>query len=376
MACGLYIHVPFCRTRCHYCAFYLRIYREDLAQAFVSALLKEMHLHAAAQTSRGLSWGSVYFGGGTPTMLPARELIRLLDAVRSHFPVASDAEITVEGAPDSLTAEDLCALRTAGFNRLSLGMETSVPDELLAIGRRGLSDPVVDSVQAARRAGFDNINLDLIYGLPGQTENSWRRSLDEALALAPSHLSIYALSVEAGSRFHVDAHRGDLPELNEALTLRMEGFTAEHLTEAGFERYEISNYARPGFSCRHNRLYWEAGEYLGLGPSAQSYVGGRRFGIVADLDQYIERLGMDTLPLCDEQQLPPEQQAREALVFGLRLLAGVDTQSPAATTAMPSLHPALAQLQSDRLLEFVGTRIRLTELGRRFADTVAVELLT
>ena len=376
MPIGLYIHVPFCTTRCHYCAFYLRIYREDLAQAYVQALLAEIRLHAFRLTTRSRPLSTVYFGGGTPTLLAPAAILQILDVVRSEFGVRPDAEITIEGTPDSVNEAGLRALKTAGVTRLSLGVETVVPDELVTIGRRGLSDPVADSVHAARRAGFDNINLDLIYGLPGQTEASWRATLDRALALAPTHLSTYALSVEAGSRFHVDRHRGDLPELDEALALRLEDLAVQALTAAGFQRYEISNFCRPGFSCRHNRLYWENGDYLGLGPSAQSYVRGQRFGVVGDLDWYIELLGRGALAIDEEQSLAPAQQSREALVFGLRLLAGVDTRSSVTAPAITNLDSALRRLQSNGLLELAGTRLRLTELGRRYADSVAVELLT
>lgn len=375
MPIGLYIHVPFCRTRCHFCAFYLRIYRDDLAQAYVQALLKEIRLHAFRLTTRDTPLSTLYLGGGTPTLLPSDALIQILDVVRSELGVAPDAEITIEGTPDSVTEEGLHALKAAGFNRLSLGLETAVPDELVAIGRRRASDAIAESVGIARLAGFTNLNLDLIYGLPGQTERSWQASLDQALALNPTHVSTYALSVEAGSRFHVDSHRGDLPELDEALALRLEDIAIRCLTGSGLERYEISNYARPGSSCRHNRLYWEAGEYLGLGPSAQSYVREQRFSVMADLDHYIELLARGALPICDEQWLNPAQRGKDALVFGLRLLAGVDTQHRATRDAVEAAGPVLTRLKAEGWLEQEGTRLRLTDLGRQYADSVAVELL-
>lgn len=375
MPIGLYVHVPFCRTRCHFCAFYLRIYRDDLAHAYVQALLNEVRLHAFRLTTRNRPLSTVYFGGGTPTLLPPDALIQILDVVRRELGVAPDAEITIEGTPDSVTEDGLHALRAAGFTRLSLGLETSVPEELVAIGRCRASDGIVARVGHARRAGFTNFNLDLIYGLPGQTERSWQASLDRALALNPTHVSTYALTVEAGSRFHVDTHRGDLPELDEALALRLDDMAVQSLAAAGFERYEISNYARPGYSCRHNRLYWEAGDYLGLGPSAQSYVGEQRFGVRGDLDRYRELLARGALPICDEQWLNPAQRGKDALVFGLRLLAGVDIQHRATRDAVDTAEPVLRRLKAEGWLEQEGTRLRLTDLGRLYADSVAVELL-
>lgn len=372
---GLYIHVPFCRTRCHYCAFYLRIYRPDLAQAYIDALLAEIRLHAMQGTLRKTPPATVYFGGGTPTLLPIETLTYVLEIIHKNFGLAADAEITIEATPDSVNEESLSALRAAGFNRLSLGMESSHSGELLVIGRRGLSDPVAVSTTMARRAGFSNLNLDLIYGLPGQTVASWQASLDQALALKPTHLSIYALSVEAGSRFHVDRRRGDLPELDEELALAQESLAAIHLLEQGFERYEISNYARPGYHCRHNRLYWEAGEYLGLGPSAQSYLAGRRFGVISDLNRYCTLLASGVLPIEEEQVLDSARQGREAVVFGLRLTAGVDLASWPAREAALSMQPILAKLKTEGMLEQEGSRLRLTELGRRYADTVALALL-
>jgi oxygen-independent coproporphyrinogen-3 oxidase len=375
MPIGLYIHVPFCRTRCHYCAFYLRIYRHDLAQAYVRALMDEIRLHAAARTTKGLPLSTVYFGGGTPTLLPVEDLVHILDTVRGLLGLTGDAEVSLEGTPDSVKEASLCALKAAGFNRLSLGMETTHKDELIAIGRKGQSDPIVESVARARRAGFTNLNLDLIYGLPGQTESSWLTSVDQAIGLAPLHLSTYALAVEPGSRFHVDIHRGDLPELDDARVLGMEEAAVRRLSEAGFERYEISNYSRSGYDCRHNRLYWEGGEYLGLGPSAQSYVGGRRFGVVSDLDRYCEMTAAGRMPIDGEEQLSQERQTREALIFGLRLLAGVDLRTVSSTEIDAGVGPILSKLGAEGLVERKGSRVCLTELGRRHADSVALALV-
>jgi oxygen-independent coproporphyrinogen-3 oxidase len=227
----------------------------------------------------------------------------------------------------------------------------------------------------ARTAGFSNINLDLIYGLPEQTMESWIATLNETLTLEPTHLSCYALTVEEDTRLAVDLRRGDRPEPDALLQNEMEDEAALRLTNAGFLRYEISNYCRPGYVCRHNLLYWQGGEYLGLGPSAQSYVGGTRFGNVEDLAAYQKALEKGQLPTGEREKLSRRQRQREALVFGLRLTEGVDLQALGEEPQDRDWKETLHRLTRQGLLEKRSSRIKLTDLGRRYADSVAVSLL-
>jgi len=375
MPLGLYIHVPFCRSRCHFCAFYLEIYRDDRAQSFLTALSREMQLHVAQQPLGGRRLDSVYFGGGTPTALRTEDLCDILSGVRTNFGLTRDAEITIEAHPDTVAVEGLRALSAAGFNRISFGVQSLDEKELTQIGRPVLSDTTHKAVASARQAGFTNINLDLMYGLPGQTLDSWLGTVDHALALEPTHLSCYALTVENNTRLIVDIRLGTRDNPEELLQNAMEDEAARHLAGAGFHHYEISNYSRPGYTCRHNRLYWENGEYLGMGPSAQSYLAGDRFGNIDDLDAYEDRLANGVLPIVDRESLGAERRRREAVVFGLRLIDGVPTASLPIHEEQRDWTEKVTRLIDDGYLETAGDRVKLTATGRRFADSIAVDLL-
>jgi len=371
MSLGIYIHVPFCRTRCGFCAFYLRIHREDWAQAYIEALTREIRLHAAHNSLGDRLPETLYFGGGTPTTLQPQQLIDILTVVRDSFGLAEQAEITVEAHPDTVTEEGLRTLRRAGFNRISFGLQSTDERELTQIGRPSAKGTIAHVVDQARAAGLTNVNLDLIYGLPGQTLESWRASLDEAIRLDPTHLSCYALTIEEKTHLQVSLRRGDLLEPDQALQNAMEDDAASLLAASGFARYEISNYCRASYACRHNLLYWQGSEYLGLGPSAHSYLNGCRFGNVEDLTVYQDRLAAGRLATAEHEQLSPAQRRREALVFGLRLIDGV----PLDGSSADQWNDKLARLEQDGLIELEASRIRLTQLGRRFADQVAVALL-
>jgi oxygen-independent coproporphyrinogen III oxidase len=372
---GLYIHVPFCRSRCHFCAFYLQIYREDRARDYLTALFHEIELHAKQQTLGGRRLDTVYFGGGTPTALQSLDLCEILSCVQAGFGLQPDAEITVEAHPDTVTVDGLIQLTTAGFNRISFGVQSLDDDELADMGRVLLPDSTRTAVASARETGFNNISLDLIFGLSGQTLESWQSTLAEAIALNPTHLSCYALTVEEGTRLIVDIRRGDRTNPEDALQNAMEDEAVKQLTAAGFTRYEISNYCRPGNACRHNILYWKDGKYLGLGPSAQSYVSGARFGNVEDLKAYQDMLTRGCLPIAEREQLDHKQRHREALVFGLRLIEGIPIESIHAHKLGADCEVKIALLLNEGWLEKTGGRIKLTAAGRRFADSVAVELL-
>jgi len=373
MPLGLYIHVPFCRTRCHFCAFYLQIHREDRGRDYLVSLEREVRLHAAVGTLRGRTLETVYFGGGTPTALSPEQLLGILGTVRRHLNVQGRAEITIEAHPDTVTHAGLRSLWEAGFNRISFGAQSMDEQELLQVGRRTGGRHTVAAVELARRVGFGNINLDLIYGLPGQTLESWRTTLDETVALAPTHVSCYAFTIEPHTRFAVDLHRGDIREPDATLQNSMEEEAAERLTKAGLHRYEISNYARPGYACAHNLLYWTGAEYLGLGPSAQSFLDGYRFGNVEDLAAYSSALAAGRLPIQERESLSLRQQQREAFIFGLRRTDG--TRPGSALTEDHEWAIRVEHLLSQGLLEKRDGRLRLTPLGIRFADTVAAELI-
>jgi oxygen-independent coproporphyrinogen-3 oxidase len=367
---GLYIHVPFCRQRCHFCAFYLEIAQSRKIDSYRDALATEIALHHRKNTLGNRTLETIYFGGGTPTAMPIGHLISILDLVRTRWPTRMHVEISVEAHPSTVTAEGLKALADAGFNRLSLGAESMNDRDFAYIGRPGTTEGTRSAMAAARAAGFSNINVDLMFGLPGQSLSDWRQTLQSVLALEPSHVSCYALTVEEGTRLAEDMARGTVGRPDETIQVEMQSIAEAVLAQAGFVRYEISNYARPGAACRHNLLYWTDQDYLGLGPSAQSYVYGTRFGNIADLSAYVELLEAARLPITERTILSTSQRQREALVFGLRLIRGVSLKGVQGSEQRSRVETLIAQ----GLLKSTDGRVRLTPLGQRYADTVAGEL--
>ncbi len=367
---GLYVHIPFCRQRCHFCAFYLEIARAERIQSFCTAFAHEIELHRRDGLVGHRPLRSIYFGGGTPTALSAAQLVSLLQLIQATWKTEPSIEITVEAHPSTVTGAELAILADAGFNRISFGAESMNENDFVSIGRPGQVQDTKTAVVSARAAGFSNINLDLMYGLPSQSLASWTETVHSLLALEPTHVSCYALTIEDGTRLAQDITRDLVPRPDESLQIDMESAAEALLKEAGFDRYEISNYAKPGFSCRHNLLYWTDGDYLGLGPSAQSYVNGIRFGTIADLTTYGDRLNTGHLPMTECIGLSDTERQRDALVFGLRLVEGIPRHL--VRPDMPQFQ-TLAQLTSRGLLECTEDHIRLTTLGRRYADSVAQE---
>ncbi len=371
---GLYIHIPFCHQRCHFCAFYLEIHHARAAEEFVASLLTELRLYGDTGLLGPAPLDSIYFGGGTPTTLSSQQLATILATSKQMFGLTPNAEVTVEAHPGSVTRDSLAHLREAGFTRISLGAESMDQTELDRVGRPGSPMSTVQMVAASREAGFTDINLDLMYGLPGQTLESWATSLQRTMELTPTHLSCYALTVEDGTHLKAAVQRGLVPPPDEALQNAMEDLAENILSQTGYVRYEISNYCRPGFASRHNRLHWTGGHYLGVGPSAQSYVAGRRFGNVSNLSAYNTTLGSGRLPVSESDQLTPADDSCERLVFGLRLTDGVSLRETGAPS-FPALTEKVDDLIADDILERNGELVRLTSRGRRYADSVAVTLL-
>jgi oxygen-independent coproporphyrinogen-3 oxidase len=371
-ALGLYAHVPFCQAKCGYCDFYSVPIAECSSSAYVQAVLREL---AGRLPARPIS--TVFVGGGTPTILPAAELGLLLGALTRAAPEVF--EFTVEANPASADELKLSLLRECGVNRLSLGAQSFDDGELSRLGRIHQSRQIVESVAAARAAGFDNINLDLIHGIPGQTVESWRTSLRRGVDLDPEHLSCYSLTYEPGTDFSRRRECGEITACDEALEAELFELTIDELTAAGFEHYEISNFARPGRRCRANIIYWMNREYLGVGPSAVSYLGGVRRRNVADVGRYLElvKTGPDAAA-AEEERLAPRARAGETAIQMLRMTEGIDE---AVFQRSTSFDPrTLFAEQIDRfttggLLVAVEGAIRLTRRGLLVANRVMEEFL-
>ena len=314
---GLYIHIPFCRQKCGYCDFYSLSGSDERMDAYCKALIA--HLTETAPQAAKHSVDTVYFGGGTPSLLGEKRLREILKCIDKRYRVTKDAEITLEANPDS--ANDwraLRALRKAGFNRISLGMQSADDAELREIGRIHTMDQVRQAVDAARKARFDNLSLDLIYGLPHQTLEGWRRNLEAAVALTPQHLSCYGLKVEEGTPLYARRETAGLPGDEEQAEMYLAA--VETARRFGFFQYEISNFARPGFASRHNLKYWHMDEYAGFGPGAHSDLGGVRFAYVRDIDRYIA----GQLLLSESETEETLARDFEYVMLSLRTAEGID----------------------------------------------------
>ncbi len=373
---GVYIHIPFCRVRCQFCAFYVQTYRDEKVEAFLDGLDREIPLYGREMGFENISVTSVYFGGGTPTVLSSRQLGHVLDEIRKWFVVAADAEISLEAHPGTVDQQSLNMLRSRGFNRLSIGAQSFDDQELLQLSGRSTRRTTQTAMESARQAGFENISLDLMYGFPGHTADSWEQTVDATIALAPTHLSCYAFTVEEGSHLYDKVKHGTACPPDEAVQARLAMLTGEYLRAAGYEQYEISNFCQSGFACRHNLRYWQGESYLGLGPSSQSFVSGVRFGNVADLDSYCLALIQKELPIDHLEALNTQEIQREQIVFGLRTMRGVlRDQVGYLSERDVGWARAFSGLKVQGLLVEEEGYVRLTEKGIQFADTVAVALI-
>ena len=375
---GLYLHVPFCDRRCHFCAFFTRARREDHVAAFVSDLLAEIRLHGRTGTLRGRTVETIYSGGGTPTILSSGQLLSILEACRRNFLVDPAAEVSIEANPASVEEPFLRELRKGGYNRLSLGAQSFDDAELKAANTPHTAEQIERAVQAARRAGFANLNLDLIYGLPGQSLTRWLANLAAAIALAPEHLAFYGLSIEEGTQFHREAERGrlNLPSEDALADMYQEG--RSRLRAAGYFQYEVSNFARPSHACRHNQGYWTDREWLGLGPSAHSYLDGARFSTVASLEEYHRLVSAARLPIAEREPGTPDLRLREAMAFGFRMVAGVacaPLRERYGLDPIERFREPIERQTSDRWMILDGEVLRPSDDGLLLADELAAAFL-
>ncbi|HEY8766154.1 MAG TPA: radical SAM family heme chaperone HemW [Dehalococcoidia bacterium] len=388
---SLYVHIPFCSLKCSYCDFNSYANLEHLVPEFTRALTAEMRLWSPAMAGRPVP--TVFFGGGTPTLLPLEHMQSIMEALRGSFELTADAEITTEANPGTINLDYLRGLVALSFNRLSFGVQSFDDSELLALDRIHTADDARQGYAWARQAGFPRINLDLIYGLPVQTLERWQSNVEQALALGPEHLSLYALTVEEGTKLAYDIDHGRVPEPDGDLQADMWDWSRERMAAAGYEHYEISNWARPGEECRHNLVYWQNGDWLGVGPGAHSLLAGVRFADVYSPAQYVRLVdeaaardlpeaerdlihAMPQVTFVDEQT--PELQMADTAILALRLNDGLDVAAfeERFGTRIEALYgPQLAELTSLGFLERANCRLRLTDRGRYLANEVFVRLL-
>ncbi len=375
---SVYLHVPFCTTRCGYCDFNTYTATElgpepgASRAGYAATAAQEVALAARVLGPDAPLVSTVFVGGGTPTLLPPADLALLLDAVRDHLGLAADAEVTTESNPESVDAADLVALRAAGFNRISFGMQSAVPHVLATLDRVHSPGRPQQAVAQARAAGFDSVSLDLIYGTPGESLEDWATSLDAALAAEPDHVSAYALIVEEGTRLAAQVRRGRLPMTDDDDLADKYLLAEERLSAAGYAAYEVSNWARgAGHRCRHNLAYWRGHSWWGVGPGAHSHVGGVRWWNVKHPAAYADRMAAGVSPAHARELLDPDDRRVERVLLELRLSDGLDL---AVLTA--SERRRVPDLVARELAEVTASdALALTLTGRLLADGVVRDLL-
>lgn len=376
---GLYLHIPFCVSKCRYCSFFSVAPQPGETQALVAALRQQIFQAARLTAVQSLGFATFFIGGGTPSMLPPETLADLLGHCRRSFPWSMEAlEISIEVNPGTIDKQGLLTLRRAGFNRLSIGIQSLDDVELRRLGRIHSRDQALATVNAARQAGFDNLSCDLMYGLPGQSPASWSRTLEGILGCAPQHLSLYELTIEEGTPLwdQVKSNQCALPPEEDVLA--MMATTGVLVRHGGLQRYEISNYAVPGMQCRHNLNYWHNGFYLGLGPGAVSAFGGERLAAVADLQQYCRLVNQGQPVWTEVEQLALEAAFRETVVMGLRMTTGLSIASLRHRFGidLPVYYGEIfTRLVDQGLLLQEADTIRLSSHGLPLANRVMAELV-
>ena len=318
---GIYVHIPFCRSKCQYCDFYsLPEKSERMMDDYLRAICT--HIREAGPLAPGYRVDTIYFGGGTPTLLGGQALGTILNTIRKSFDVDGNAEITFEANPDSVNPQLLRRLRAEGFNRVSLGIQSDNDAILRDIGRPHSYRQAVNAVQQIRRAGYKNLSVDLMYGLPGQDLEGWKKTVENVLALQPDHISCYGLKLEEGTPLYARQHECNLPD--DDLQADMYLAAVEILKQKEFRQYEISNFAKREMASKHNLKYWNGGEYLGFGPDASSDFAGKRFSMVRDIRAYIKGVNNGGQVLRESQQIQDRERAGEYLMLRLRTTAGID----------------------------------------------------
>ncbi len=370
---GLYLHIPFCKQACHYCDFHFSTnseHRSDL----ISCMVKELSLQK--DYLKGERLETIYFGGGTPSLLTTAEMETLLQAVHSNYPTITSPEITVEANPDDLTSEKLVALKQLGVNRLSIGIQSFDDAVLKFLNRAHDSYEAVRCVDDARVAGFNNISVDLIYAIPGQNQNTWEKNMRQALLLLPEHLSSYSLTIEEKTVFGKRQKKGTLHAVEEDLAAILFERLMDITQQAGYEQYEISNFCKPGFYSRHNSSYWKQKKYLGIGPSAHSYDGPSRQFNVSNNALYSKAIEQDNIPF-EREVLTQENKINEYIFTTLRTVWGCDLEKVKLEFGVDlyRINQAyLGDLQEKGMAVMENQTLKLTRSGKLLADRIASDL--
>ena len=372
---GIYVHIPFCRSKCEYCDFYSipGARSRDLMDRYLDAVI--LHIREAAQGAAGYEVDTVYFGGGTPSFFGAGGLAKIFAEIDRRFDVSRDAEVSLEANPDSVTLPMLMRLRRAGFNRISIGVQSDDDAQLKALGRPHNYRQAQQAVSLSRRAGFDNISVDLMYGLPNQSREQWMQTLRNVIDLKADHISCYGLKVEPGTKLYEYRSCANLPD--DDAQADMYFYAVETLEQFGYHQYEISNFAKDGYICRHNMKYWTGDEYLSFGPCAASDFAGKRFTIAPDIEKYMEGVLNKGAILSECGTVPMRERAGEYLMLRLRTVDGVEEGEYTKSFLLPfePLEEVFQKLSKQDLCKNVSGRWRLTPRGFMLSNSIIVLLL-
>ena len=371
---GIYIHMPFCRVKCMYCDFYSVADRDDAIPAYFEALLKEIELCPTDTTHWDID--TIFIGGGTPSLTPPHQLKNLIHTLTNKFDVANVSEFTMEANPGEAPADYLEAYRELGVNRISMGVQSIEPALLQFLTRIHGPDEVFNTFDAVRQAGFENINCDLIFNIPNQKMDIWKRDLQQIVDLKPEHLSCYSLTVEEGTQLFQYVNRGKVAMPSDDQSAELYQWTQSTLEKNGYAQYEISNWSKPELPCRHNLHYWKIHPYLAFGPSAHGFDGKNRFSNIRNLDGYIKQLGDGKLPRQDDYKLSDKDRTNEMIGFGLRIKDGIDLKN------IPDMHlDAFRRSIQDNKSKWGAyfitekDRLKLTTEGFSYTDAIAVDLM-
>lgn len=378
MSIGLYIHFPFCLSKCFYCSFNSQPYNPDLARRYIEAIKREMTLRARNYGLENSPLKTIYLGGGTPSILSHQVIKEIIDISTNIFKLKEGIEVTIEANPDTLDRTKLEDLMRIGINRISIGVQSLSDKYLKATGRSHDADTARHIINTCRSVGFKNISLDLIYALPGQRLDEWLITVEEAISLSPNHLSIYGLTIDKGTIFYNRLKYGQIKIAPEEDQIDMYLTAVNMLKKAGYVHYEISNFSQPGYACKNNMLYWDRGEYLGIGAGAHSYIGNKRFSNTDSIEDYISEAGSGDIHSKIEE-LTREDRVVDAIIFGIRKIEGIDLDDIGRRYGIdPFLmfESTIDRLISAGTIILSSNRIKLTTKGILLADQVAIEFLS
>ncbi|MGI6124481.1 MAG: radical SAM family heme chaperone HemW [Acetivibrionales bacterium] len=373
---GLYIHIPFCKQKCYYCDFPSYSGMEEYWEAYIDALVSELIIKAEEYKNPDIM--TIFIGGGTPSLIPATYISKVLNTVYKNYNVLPDCESTIECNPGTLNDEKLRAYKNFGLNRLSIGLQACQDEILKQLGRIHTFEDFLFSLKLAQKHEFQNLNADIIFGIPNQTFADWQDTIDRILALDLAHISCYSLLIEDGTVFGELKEKGLIKEAEDELDRKMYHYAVERFNESGLYQYEISNFAKPHLRCRHNMNYWRRGEYLGVGAGAHSHYNKRRFANTADVSMYIEGVKKGKFILTEDNHLSKEDELEESIFLGLRLTEGIDFSVLSKEYGIDlekKNYKKLEKLISQKLVERDGTMLRLTKKGMDLANAVIVELI-